>query len=74
MLREKDDTDNSSRCSTSTNLEETENMISIPLEESNETVLDKGMKNLWTDKSRAMLLHLYKKYQNNFNSNCKEKM
>ncbi|XP_029167095.1 uncharacterized protein LOC114937677 [Nylanderia fulva] len=73
MLPEKNvDTENSSRCSTSI-LEETENIILIPLEESNEKVLDKGMKNLWTDKSRAMLLHLYKKYQNDFSSNCIKK-
>lgn len=73
IIFEKDvDTDNSSCCSTS-NLKETENIISIPLEENNNRFLDKGMKNLWTDKSRAMLLHLYKKYQNDFNSNCIKK-
>lgn len=35
--------------------------------------MDKGLKNMWTDKSRAMLLHLYKKYNNIFNSNCIKK-
>lgn len=75
MLPEKDtDADNSSRCTTfNSNLEETENMKSIVLEESNERTPDKGMKSLWTDKSRAMLLHLCKKYKNDFNSNCIKK-
>ena len=56
MLPEKDtDADNSSRCTTfNSNLEETENMKSIVLEESNERTPDKGLKSLWTDKRDNM--------------------
>lgn len=66
MLSKEDvDAADSSRYTTS-NLEEIDNTKLTILEESNGKTSDKGMKNLWTDKSRAMLLHLYKKYKNDF--------
>ncbi|KYM95326.1 hypothetical protein ALC62_14030 [Cyphomyrmex costatus] len=52
--------------------EETENIDPRILKESNGRTLNKEMKNMWTDKSRAMLLHLYKKYKCDFDSNIKK--
>ncbi|XP_071576917.1 uncharacterized protein [Temnothorax nylanderi] len=71
------DAANSSRCMTfisNLQLEKTdENTKPRVLEESNGRTPDKGMKSLWTDKSRAMLLYLYKKYKDDFSSNCIKK-